>query len=127
MRSIGIAEEKLDCREGTIFSKFLKNSHLYCFACFQSKNFVGFTASSINESFHALIKRIQPSEKDYVVAFKNLVDCFQSLIDKCEDFQLEKTEFEDIFKVPEIKGLRLCLTTSIFSHFISDFAEVMLL
>jgi hypothetical protein len=71
-----IAQSKLDNRPGTPLDHFLKTQHLYCFASSQCKTFLGFTSSSsANEAFHALIKVIQTSEKEYVVAFKNLADC----------------------------------------------------
>jgi hypothetical protein len=57
-----IAHNKLDNRPGTPLDHFLKNKHMYCFASSQCKTFLGFTSSSsVNESFHALIKRIQTS------------------------------------------------------------------
>ncbi len=59
------------------------------------------------------------------MTLRNLMYCCQHLLDKCEDFQMEKLEYEDIFKVQELKGLRLCLSKRIFSHFIAEFAEVM--
>ena len=38
---------------------------------------------------------------------------------------MEQFEFEKIFKVEELKALRLCLSKRVFSHFIEEFAEVM--
>ncbi len=84
---------------------------------------MGFTSSSsINETFHALIKRIQTSEKDYLIALKNHVDC-QRLVSKCNSFQMESFAYEDTFKVNELKGLRLLLAKSIFGHLLSELAE----
>lgn len=109
-----------------MFNRFIKNREQYCFASFDCSSFIGFTASSsINESFHALLKRIQPTEKEYTVTLRNLMYCCHYLLAKCDDFQLEKVEYEDIFKVKELKGVRLCLTKTIFSHFIAELAEVM--
>lgn len=75
--------------EGEILDRFLLRSNSFCLAKVEPV-FIGFTPStSPNESVHSLIKKVQPSEKDFSLALKNTLAVAMRLLERCHRFDLD--------------------------------------
>ena len=91
---------------------------MYCFSQIEPR-FFSFTASSSpNESLHGILKHAQPSEKEYSITIKNTLECVNQLIKNCHKFEMELTPFEDIFRLPELKAIRMVLSKPLFTKLI---------
>lgn len=73
-----IAEERLVAQERELLQRFLEKRELYCFSQISKTHFFGFTSSSSpNEAFHSILKKAQPSQKEYIHDYPGECACLR--------------------------------------------------
>ncbi len=70
-----------------------------------------------------MIKTILPCEKEFTVVVTKILNFLESLGSKCDEYDIEKTRYEEIFCYPEIKHLRFILSKKLFSYFIKELGK----
>jgi hypothetical protein len=96
-----------------LLQKFVDNAPRYCFSQIPNTFFGFLPNTSMNEKIHDLIKRILPYSKPFTVSVTKMIDYLEELGKKCDQYQLETLQIENLFNFPSLKEARFLVCKAI--------------
>lgn len=103
---------------------FLLSDYMYCFSKLPLCLFPSGSTDSYLEKVNDLIKRVIPVQQNYVTVVNRVLDLFETLIKKSNDFDIDETNADTYYDWKELKLTKYSVDKKIFQSIISEVSKM---